>query len=57
MIDKRQINAFWEVFKTKENKHREKSFKDDARRFGEFTAVYNLGFLMGWDDRDQKKED
>jgi hypothetical protein len=57
MIGKAQIDAFWLAFETKENKHRKKMFKDDAKRYGELTAIYNLGFLMGWDDRDQKKEE
>ena len=32
------------------------NFLADCEEYGQHTAIYNLGFLMGWDDRNEEEE-
>ena len=50
------LEKLWKLFKDSDTKSHKESFFRDAQEFGELVAIYNLGFLVGWDDRDSKDE-
>lgn len=55
MLSKKQLDLLWQMYKTKENRQYEDLFKKDVQTYGELVAIYNLGFLAGWDDARKKK--
>ena len=55
MLNEKQLDLLWQVFKTKENEQYGYLFKKDVKAYGELGAIYNLGFLAGWDDARKKK--